>query len=66
MSNYQRRKNTIDDFNMLYCEKQAYAEDRARDPEKYRYKRTSKDRRSSSLLAAVMASSVMTVSRGDK
>ena len=56
MGNGQRKKEAAKAHNMALMEKQAYTEDRIRDPEKYRVKRDKRAERSLMMLSAVRMS----------
>jgi hypothetical protein len=56
MSNSQRKKEAAKAHNMAFMEKQAYTEDRIRDPEKYRVKRDKRAERSLMMLSAMRMS----------
>lgn len=56
MGNSQRKKEAAKSHNMAFMEKQAYAEDRTRDPEKYRVKRDKKAERSLMMYSAACMS----------
>lgn len=56
MGNNQRKKEAAKAHNMAFLEGQAYAEDRIRDPEKYRIKRDKRAERTLMMISALCMS----------
>lgn len=58
MGNNQRKKEAAKAHNVAFLEKQAYEEDRIRDPEKYRVKRDKRAERNLMSVAAICAAMI--------